>query len=964
MKKTIQILSLLCFICTLNVHSQTQQEKGTRTKKSINFGWKFHLGDPDGALYTEKLDDSKWESVNVPHSLELTSMDLNGNQDDKYQKTFMRNVGWYRRDIAVTADTSKKVFLEFEGVHQVTNVWVNGKHVGEYAVGGYTPFHFDISKYVTYGGKNQVTVKADNRKSDIIPPDPGPMDYIKFGGLYRDVYLVETNPTHVTFNWESDISGQNITTPTVDPINLNGTVNIKTGVRNETNQTQKTTVVNRLVDKNGLVVLKLSQTKEIGAGNEVQFNEIGSIEDDFHLWSTDNPYLYRVNTTVFENGKLVDETECKMGFRKIEMNNMQGVLLNGKPIKLIGVNRHQHYGFIGDAMPNSLHYKDALQIKKLGMNVIRTAHYPHDNAFIEACDELGILIYEEAPTWMSIGSNEWFDNYEKAARTMVRNHRNHPSVFIWGAGINHRGYVPRAHNIMKQEDPTRFTASQSSRWTGWQNSGLTDIFAQMIYGDYYWSGDEPILAMEGKRGPEAVNDFMSSPMKIGHIAWTAHAYYTFHPNPDKRDKSRSGMMTVFRYPRPGLFWYQSELTKVPFTRLETDWKEGTQEVIVYSNADQVELVLNGKIIATQSPTIKDDYKNLKHAPFHFKIENFEKGTLTANGLVEGQKMSSDTKMTPEAPDHIILELDSEGRKLTADGSDIIVGYAKVVDKNGTILQEVDMDISFSVKGNATIVGDQTAAHSNPMFTTHGVAPVLIQAGTAVGKIEVTAFAKGLKSGKASIMSTKVDDNAFEPETIHDLEQIKVDLGGNDQLVQFDWTPWNGNDNNAGIKTFSEMGGFTAKIEAIGKVENTRWLGEINVIGKYGFACGDGVLGATKEGLSLELTGLKKGKYQLKTVHHAPRTNTDSMDPNQEKAATYKIYQIPYAKKINISTTDKNGTTVKENSVVTEGSDMQNKSFGNSTQYFESDGINPVKIIFKDPKGAAVWLNNFELSQWY
>ncbi|MGA9638542.1 glycoside hydrolase family 2 protein, partial [Flavobacterium sp.] len=419
MKTIFQNLILICFVLASSFTGEAQ----TRIKKSINYGWKFHLGDPDQKLYTSDLDDSKWESVNVPHSLELTSMNLNGNKDDKYQKTFMRNVGWYRKSIDVTANKSKKVFLEFEGSHQITDVWVNGKHVGQYAVGGYTPFHFDISNFVVYGSKNLVTVKADNRRNEVTPPDPGPMDYIKFGGLYRDVYLVETNTLYQTFNWESDISGQNITTPTVDPVNLNGTVNIKTGIRNETNQIQKTTVINRIIDDKGVVVLKLTQTKDIPAGAEVQFNEIGSIENDFHLWSTDNPYLYRVNTTIYKNETLVDETECKMGFRKIEISKTQGVLLNGKPIKLVGVNRHQHYGFIGDAMPNSLHYKDALQLKKLGMNVIRTAHYPQDNALIEACDELGILIYEEAPTWMSIGNEAWFDNYEKAARTMVRNHR-------------------------------------------------------------------------------------------------------------------------------------------------------------------------------------------------------------------------------------------------------------------------------------------------------------------------------------------------------------------------------------------------------------------------------------------------------------------------------------------------------------------------------------------------------------
>ncbi|TNJ46595.1 DUF4982 domain-containing protein [Tamlana fucoidanivorans] len=954
------ILSVLCF--STFVLAQNSNES-VRQKTNINQGWRFHLGDPNAQFYNTDYDDSKWEVVHVPHSLELTSMDLNGYTDDKYQKTFMRNVGWYRRDIEVTKDKTKKVFLEFEGVHQVTDVWVNGKHVGQHAVGGYTPFHFDISSFVSYGEKNLVTVLADNRRREDVPPDPGPMDYIKFGGLYRDVYLVETNATYISFNWESETSGQYITTPTVDPVNMNGTVNIKTEVKNETDEAKTVTVINRLVDDKNIVVLKLSQTKSIDANSKQVFNQIGSIEDNLKLWSIDTPNLYRVNTTVYELQEKVDEIECKMGFRKIEITHSEGLLLNGKPVKLIGTNRHQHYGFIGDAMPNTLHYKDVLQIKKLGMNVLRTAHYPHDNAVIEACDELGILVYEEAPTWMSIGNEAWFENYEKAARTMVRNHRNHPSVIIWGAGINHRGYVPRAHNVIKQEDPVRFTASQSSRWTGWQTSGLTDIYGQMVYGPYYWSQDEPMLAMEGGRGPAAVNHYLDDPMKLGLISWTAHAYYTFHPSDNPKDRSRSGLMTVFRYPRPGLMWYKAELTQVPYTHIETEWKADVEDVVVYSNASKVELFLNGSSLGVQHPSKQDDYKYLKHAPFIFKIQNYNEGELVAHGLVEGKVVSKDVVKTPEDAYKIVLELDTEGRSFVADGSDIVVAYAKVVDKNGTIIQD-DRAITFSVSGDAHIVGEDKAIGANPFGTTYGVAPALIQSGTRPSKITVTAKAKGLKSGSAIINSEAAHFDCSQIEPIHDFESVKVDLGETEQLVQFDWIPWSSEDMKNAEKSFTQLGGFTSRIESVDSPENTRWLGEINVIGKYGFAHGEGILGTSKNGLNLEFKGLKKGRYKLTTFHHAPRTNTDSMDPNQEKMATYKIYQIPAAKHISAEIHDAKGAEVISKIVVTDGKDMQTKPFGNTDIYIESDGVNPIQIVFKSEDGKAVWLNSFILSEWF
>ena len=941
-------------------------QNSERVKTNFNNEWRFQLGHPDVANYDLQVDDTKWELVNVPHPLELTTMDLNGYDDDKYQDTFMRKVGWYRKSFEVTANSEKRIFLEFEGVHQVTDVWVNGKHVGQHAVGGYTPFHFDISDFIEYGGANQVTVLADNRKRNDVPPDPGPMDYIKFAGMYRDVYLVETSPLHITFNWESETSGQTITTPTVDPVNMNGTINIKTAVKNESEVTKKTTVVNRLVDHKGIVVLKLTQSKDVEPGREIVFNQIGSIEDDLHLWSIDDPYLYRVNTLVYDDDKFVDEIECKRGFRKIDITDTEGVLLNGKPLKLIGTNRHQHYGFIGDALPNALHYKDVLQLKELGMNVLRTAHYPQDNAILEACDELGMLVYEEAPTWMAIGNEAWFANYEKAARTMVRNHKNHTSVFIWGAGINHRGYVPMAHNAIKQEDPFRYTASQSSRWTGWQTSGLTDIYGQMDYGPYYWSSDEPVLAMEGRTGPKAVNEYMADPMKLGLISWTAHAYYTFHPTKTPKNRSRGGMMTIFRYPRPELMWYKAELTDFPYIHIETDWNEDADEVVVYSNAEKVQLQVNGKTIAEQNPSRNNAYKYLKHAPFIFPVRDFEKGTLTANGILDGKVVVSEQKMTPTQPYKIELDLDMAGREFTADGSDILVAFAKVIDKNGTLINDVEKSITFSVQGDATIVGNKENIGSNPMATEYGVAPVLLKAGTTPSKITLTAKANGLKSGMATVNTQKANFNVTvaNAKPIYDFEKIKVDLGGEEQLVQFDWIPWNGDDHAASTKRFEQMGGFSATIKATGDASQTRWLGEINVMGKYGFANGEGVLGNSKEGLTLEFSGLKKGNYKLQSVHHAPRTNTDSMDPNQEKMTTYEIYQIPYAKSIDIKVNDAKGSAQMKNIKVTEGKDMQTQPFGDAEILFTCDGENPVMIQFTDKEQKAVWLNSFVLSEWF
>nr|WP_320120688.1 glycoside hydrolase family 2 TIM barrel-domain containing protein [uncultured Marinifilum sp.] len=641
-------------------------------------------------------------------------------------------------------------------------------------------------------------------------------------------------------------------------------------------------------------------------------------------------------------------------------------MLNEKPIDLIGFNRHQHYAYIGDALPNSLHYKDMLQFKQLGFNVMRTAHYPQDDALIDACDELGILVYEEAPTWITISNNpKWWSNLEKAARRMVRNHRNYPSVVIWGAGINHRGYVPRIHYTIKQEDPVRLTASQGARWTGWQASGLTDINANMLYGPFIWDRSEPMLAMEGHSGPKEVAIHKRDPKMTGIISWTAHAYHTFHPTHAKyksmKDRTRSGAMTIFRQPKKGLLWYPSEMRSEPYLHIEEDWKANVKELNIYSNADEVELFVNGKSIAKQKPVSDSIYEGLDHPPFLFSINKFEAGELKAIGYKNGKEYISEIIRTPEKARSLRIVLDTVGRKFEADGSDILVAYAQVLDKNGTLVKDSVGEVSFSISGPAKIYGDKAGINANPMFIETGEAPVLIQAESIPGEIKLTAKSKGLKSASVSFTSVAKENNMVlaNAKPIYDFEKLRVDLGAPDQLVRFGWTAWSSEDNKPSRTKLNILGGIEASIKANSDNGVLRWLGEMNVIGKYGFAYGEGVLGIDKEGINLEFEKLPKGTYKLTSWHHAPRTNTDLMDTNVAKLKRLKIHMLPYAKQISI---DVNGEKSTVN--VTEGKEMQFAPAATAETVFYSDGINPVKIVFKDAKASkGVWLNAFELSEW-
>ncbi|WP_158968004.1 glycoside hydrolase family 2 TIM barrel-domain containing protein [Paraglaciecola sp. L3A3] len=970
MKLSIKVLSLLglllASILSIAQELPSGYPKTERTKLMLTSGWKFHLGEPEAKYYASDFDDGSWQNVTVPHTLELTSLALNGVKDSKVQETFQRKVGWYKRTISVSADNSKKVFLEFEGAHQETNLWVNGQHAGNHAVSGYTPFIFDISDYVKYGAENQITLLVDNRRSQHIPPDPGPFDYVKFSGLYRDVYLVETAPVRITFNIEGMNHGITITTPSVDPVNLNATLDVKTHVINQSNSEQNIQLINRVVDKSGAVVLKLTDNKVLKAGQSFEFNQIGGIEDGLHLWSTENPYLYKLNTLLLVDGKALDVADNNVGFRKFEFDQINGFKLNNKPIELMGFNRHQHYGYIGDALPNSLHKKDMQQFKDLGFNVMRTAHYPQDDAILQACDELGILVYEEAPTWTGMqNSGKWWDNLEASARTMVRNHRNHPSVIIWGAGINHRGYVPRLHYSVKQEDPTRLTASQSSRWTGWQSSGLTDVFANMNYGPGEWARHEQLLAMEGRTGPEVIAEYKNDPMKTGMIAWTAHAYYTFHDIGVWDDRTRGGMLTSFRSVKnPKIMWYPTELTNTPSLYVKDPWTEQTKLLTIYSNADEIELAVNGQSKGRFKPSTALKYIGIDHPPYEIPVSFYEEGKLTVTGFINGQQVLQQERYTPGKPYKINLKLDTKDRILAADGNDILVGYAEILDKNGMLLPDAEAEVEFSISGPAEIIGDKANIQANPAKVRLGVAPILVRAGTKAGSIKIRAKAKGLKSDSVKIRSQAVSKDALlvSAYPIKDYAKIRVDMGAQDQLVQFGWDAWYGQDNQGASQHFDDFGGFDASLLSNSEQGVLRWLGEMNVIGLYGYVYGEGVLGIDKQGISLIFDGLEKGQYSIKTYHHAPRSNTDSMDPNLDKLKSITIHKLPYATTLEALVSDASGAWNVEDIAVTEGKSLQLGQPGSQIITFEADGTNPVSIVFRDPKGEkGIWLNGFELT---
>ncbi|MFI3249055.1 MAG: glycoside hydrolase family 2 TIM barrel-domain containing protein [Rikenellaceae bacterium] len=1003
MKKRDYLVALICLVALLVTPTiATELPKGypqtQKTKTLINADWKFRLGDPDADYYKTATADDDWEQVSVPHIFELLDISLNDSPDDMSQLTLMRDVGWYRKDIFI-ANGSTRVYLDFEGVHQITTLWVNGVQVGVHSVGGYTPFYFDITEYVKRGAKNQITVLADNRVSEVAPPDPGNCDYVRCGGIYRDLYLVERSAMHITSNLDSSTSGVTITTPSVDCANGNATIAIHTEVRNQSKKMQSATLVQRVVDADGEVVLKLSESAEIAAGDRYRFAQIGGIADDVKFWGIDNPYLYKVNTTLYDgDGVALDVVDNRLGIRKVEYDPESGFRLNGKDIELVGFNRHQHCNYIGEAMSNSLHYRDVAQLKELGLNCIRTAHYPHDDELIKACDELGLLVYEEPPTWVSISKNpEWYANQVKAIQAMIRNHKNSPSVIIWGAGINHRGAVAESQFAVKLEDPTRFTGSQNSRWTADQNSSWTDIYGNMNYAAFIWGREEPVLAMEGGYGPEALAPYFRDPMMAGMISWTAHDYYTlgYFETDEYRSKSgllRStrGVMDGLRYPKEDeLYWYPSQMKSEPYIHVKDAWEPTLKMLTIYSNATQIELEVNGESIGRYLPSTEAKYNGLTHAPFEIKNPKYEDGELKVIAYRDGGIIAEQSVYTPTEATKLNLVTLDYGVGFYADGNDAMAVHAEVLDKNGMRIRDYRGKVTFSVSGDASIVGDEIGEGFNPIVVVNGVASVLVRGGKSAGDIVVSAKCDGLSSSSMTLTTLPAQTNMLVAEAypIKDRQSVMVDLGGDTQLTQFGWTPWDGNDQDNGSEIsatilLATLGNFVAGVtpasmdRSLIVDDNTdgaykftikcgssdgvlRWLGEANIYGKNNFVYGDGVVGAGADGVILEIEGLPAGEYELRSFHHIARANKVAEELSVGALKSASIGDIANAKVITISV---NGELQTEGLSVTEGKEMQYDEPTSASSSFtvDSDG-GGVEIRFKSGDDlSGVWLNGFEL----
>lgn len=491
MKNTIIGIVIILFFLII-----TKPLNAQRNRYTINSNWKFIRQNISGAEHPD-YNDKVWETVPIPHTWNAQDAidDIPG---------YYRGPAWYRKNIFINKNaTGKRIYLYFEGANQETDVFINGKHAGHH-LGGYTRFCFDITSYIHPGQHNCFAIKVNNQHDTRIAPLNA--DFTFFGGIYRDLYLIETAQTHVcTTDYAS--SGVYITTPIVNK--KSAEINIETLISNFEPSKISIRIENTIFNHQGKCINKSIQKSKLSKPGNTRIRASIHI-DRPDLWSPDSPTLYRVVTTIYndKNNKILDKISNPLGLRWFRFDTQKGFFLNGKPLKLIGTNRHQDYKEWGNALPDEMHIRDIKLIKDMGGNFLRVSHYPQDPVIMEMCDKLGILTSVEIPTNNLITESDDFFHYSiENYKEMVRQNFNSPSVVIWaymnevmiqypyGNDLSHRTkYIQSMYNLassidstLRKEDPSRYTMIPfHGDYKPYEESGLTKI--PMIHGWNLYAG--------------------------------------------------------------------------------------------------------------------------------------------------------------------------------------------------------------------------------------------------------------------------------------------------------------------------------------------------------------------------------------------------------------------------------------------------------------------------------------------
>jgi len=808
------VVSLLAIPAIANTANSPASAPIPRERLSMDFGWKFHLGNDwgigqglskAGAGYgpaSMDYSDASWRQVQLPHdwAIELPfDPKADGSHGFKALGTaFPQNsISWYRRRFNLEkADANRRIWLEFDGVFRDCSVFVNGWFVGRHE-SGYTSFRYDITDVANFGERNLIAVRVDATQSEGW--------FYEGAGIYRHVWLVKTAPVAIAPDGVFVTSSFPNNTPTGP-----AKVHVQTEVRNTQSTPASVVVEWEILAPDGKVRAQGRKPARVSKTAATSLAYEGTV-DRPELWSPETPKLYKLVTTVIEGGKTIDRIETSFGVRTVAFDAQKGFLLNGKPYVIKGTCNHQDHAGVGAALPDQLQYFRIARLKEMGSNAYRTSHNPPTPELLEACDRLGMLVMDENRLLGSDGANT--DSLE----SLIKRDRNHPSVFIWSLANEEwstqgtpagKRVAAAMQAAIRRLDPTRPLTYAAP--VGNEFSGVNEVIEVRGWNyhigkdadDYHAAhpqqpnlgteqgstvGTRGIYANDPVRGyvsayddnaPDWANSahdwwtfYDARPWLSGGFVWTG---FDYRGEPTPHDwpciNSHFGILDTCGFAKDNFWYYRSWWQDWPVLHLLPHWnwpgKEGqTIDVRALSNCDEVELFLNGESLGKQAMQRDSQLKwKVKYAP----------GVLSAKGSKAGKVVVEERVETTGAPSAVQLH---PGRtEIDADGEDVSIITVAVVDEKGRVVPVANHSISFELEGPGRILG---VGNGNP--SSHEPDTLVPTATSRSLPINGWRYKKGINpyDGNLAEVAEKFDDSVWQTA---DVSKEQGPLGLHDRAV--------------------------------------------------------------------------------------------------------------------------------------------------------------------------------------
>jgi len=766
-----------------------------RIEESFDANWQFMRGDAAGADQPD-FRDGTWEKLDVPHDWSIAGPFDAGNASGPAGAFLPAGVGWYRKHFVLPRSAARKhVFIVFDGVMAKSDVWINGTHLGHRPY-GYVSFRYELTGHLRFGpgAANVIAVHCDDSEQPASRWAPG-------AGIYRHVHLIETSDLHVD-GWGTFVSTPSVTAE-------RATVRVESTLINQSGETRNPSLLISLYSPDGKLAARgTAAAQEVAAGSSGTFTQEFAVPRP-DRWDMDHPVLYRALVDVIEHGSTVDEDTVRFGIREFHFDPATGFWLNGRNFKIKGACLHAEYGAFGAAVPLDAWRHRLEALRKLGVNAIRTAHNPPSPEFLDLCDQMGFLVMDEMFDCWTVGKNRYdyhlyFKEWsETDTRDTVLRDRNHPSIILWSAGneIHDTPNAPLAHSILAsliavfhRYDPSRpvtmalFRPNVSHDY----DNGLADMLD--VVGQNYRENEilaaheqkpaRKILGTENGHSREAWLALRDNAPYAGQFIW-AGADYLGEAHVWPYIANSSGLIDRTDSPHSDGLEQQSWWSEKPMVRivrrvaptatgptdpgeatdarrprqvLFADWTPRdlgphTENVEVYSNAEQVELTLNGKSLGAQAihPDASARTWQVPFAP----------GTLRAIASNAGRVVASDELRTAGAPAKIVVV--ANHKEIAPWWDDVDYLEAKVVDAHGVIVPDAASRVTFTVDGPGRVVavdnGDNTSHEpfkTNERSAYQGRCVAFIRADASHGRIVVTASSPGLASGSVSLTAVPAD----------------------------------------------------------------------------------------------------------------------------------------------------------------------------------------------------------------